>query len=383
MVRLSSRLHWSSQQSSIARAVAQRHGTLLDLTHSNPTTAGFTYPAQRILKSLSDARALQYEPTPRGLTCARRAVAAYYSGSVYSEQIIMTASTSEAYSWLFKLLCDAGDQILVPRPSYPLFEYLANLETVQVIQYPMHYVDGWYIDYDALRNSVTERTRALVFVNPNNPTGSFLKRREYDLLVGLCRKHGLALISDEVFADYALGSDEARVQSVAGRDAVLTFALSGLSKVSALPQLKLGWIVASGPPSLREQAISGLELIADTFLSVGTPVQWAAPELLASRGELQKQICERAADNLAALRKATADTAFHALHVEGGWSAVVRAPRVRSEEEWVLHLIERGVLVQPGFFYDFDSEAYLVISLITPPDIFREGVSRMILSTEG
>jgi alanine-synthesizing transaminase len=384
MARFSSRISWSLQTSRIARAIDSRRGSLHDLTQSNPTDAGLSYPSDRILRALSDPRLLHYDPSAKGLLSARQTVSEYYEGTVTPERILLTASTSEAYSYVFKLLCDPGDAILVPRPSYPLFEFLAQLEAVEVVQYPMHYHQGWYIDLDALAASVTGRTRAVVFVNPNNPTGSFLKAHEYEFLASLCRRHGLALITDEVFADYGFGQDPARVRSVAGRDDVLTFVLSGLSKVSALPQLKLGWIAVGGPQADRGAALERLELIADTFLSVGTPVQYAAVELLAVRFQLQQQIASRTQANLAILKDLARDTPARVLDVEGGWYATLEVPRVRSEEEWVIELIEHyGTLVQPGFFYDFESEAYLILSLLTESDTFAEGARRNILACKG
>ena len=272
----SSRLNWSAPENPLAKLLAEKRSRgdgVLDLTQSNPTAAGFSYPEDLLLASMADRRLLRYEPQPAGLPAARAAVAEYYRG-VSPDQILLTASSSESYALLFKLLADPGDQVLVPRPSYPLFEFLAALESLCPVQYPLVYEGRWTIDFDALRQSITTRTRAIVLVNPNNPTGSFLKKRELAQLIALCQSHGIAMISDEVFSDYAFGPDQQRVASIAGLDQVLTFALSGFSKVLGLPQLKLGWIVASGPEA--QQAIQRLELIEDTYLSVGTAVQWAA-----------------------------------------------------------------------------------------------------------
>ena len=380
MRRFSSRITWSLIPTDLSLA-AQRHtGTLLDLTQSNPTAAGISYPSDRILTALNDERSLRYHPSALGLLEAREAVSDYYGGRAPADRILLTASTSEAYSYIFKLLCDPGDQVLVPRPSYPLFDFLAQLEGISAVQYPMRYSGGWHIDLDALASSVTDHTRAIVFVNPNNPTGSYLKSYEYEFLARL----GLPLIVDEVFRDYAFSSDHTRVDTVAGREDVLTFCLSGLSKVSALPQLKAGWIVCGGPEAERAEALDRLELIADTFLSIGTPVQYALPELLAIRTEVQAAIRDRCASNLLFLRRALEDSPAQVLQVEGGWYATIRVPRLRSEEEWVIHLIEsQGVLVQPGYFYDFESEAFLILSLLTEPAIFGEGVRRTILACKG
>lgn len=380
MRRFSSRIAWTLAPTELALATERHRRQLLDLTQSNPTDAGLEYPAQKILAAFNDSRSLRYDPSAFGLPSAREAVSQYYGDAVGIGRIVLTASTSEAYSYLFKLLCDPGEEVLVPRPSYPLFEFLAQLEGVSVVQYPMRYSHGWHIDLDALKSAVTERTRAIVFVNPNNPTGSYLKEHEYEFLADL----GVPIIMDEVFRDYGFAPDPERVETVAGRDDVLTFALSGLSKVSALPQMKAGWIVCGGPEAERTEALRRLELIADTFLSVSTPVQYALPELLSRRTDLQQSIQSRCAANLRTLQTLAEDSPARVLQVEGGWYAPLQVPRVRTEEEWVLHLIEsQGVLVQPGFFFDFESEAYLILSLLTEPATFKEGASRTILACKG
>jgi aspartate/methionine/tyrosine aminotransferase len=334
---------------------------------------------------------LVYDPSPAGPAEALEAVASYYAARgqrVATERILLTASTSEAYAWLFKLLCDAGDHVLVPRPSYPLFEFLANLESVEVRQYPLAYHGGWTIDLDALAAAVSERTRAVVLVNPNNPTGSYVKRAELEALSRLCAQRRIALISDEVFSDYALGeaarSEAAeRVLTLVGIEECLAFSMSGLSKVAGLPQMKLGWMVASGPAKLRAEAMEKLEWIADTYLSVSTPVACAAARLLASGEAVQRQIRERTAGNLAAAREALAGSAAGILAVEGGWYITVRMPRIRSEEDWAIQLLaQESVLTQPGFFYDFESEAFLIVSLLTLPEVFREGIMRLRRAVE-
>ncbi len=357
---------------------------ILDLTESNSTAAGFAYPSDAILSALADPRLLRYEPAAAGMPAARAAVSDYYANALGKDvspaRILLTASTSEAYAFVFKLLADPGDEVLVPSPSYPLFDYLAALDSVRVVQYPLVYQGSWSIDFDTLTRSITSRSRAIVLVNPNNPTGSFLKQSELSPLVALCRKHNLALISDEVFADYAFHDDPRLVRSLAGNDEVLTFCLSGLSKVAALPQLKLGWIVTGGPPGDREKAFERLELIADTYLSVSAPVQWGAPALLDLRGPLQRQILGRVVANRSFLASQIGPTSpWNLLSTEGGWYAILEAPRIQSEEEWVLNLLtEHSVLVQPGFFFDFEREAFLVISLLTPEDVFREGIRRIL-----
>jgi aspartate/methionine/tyrosine aminotransferase len=377
----SNRLHWSLQPNPVTQLLEQKRAAgveILDLTESNPTRAQLDYPKHEILTALSDQRSVLYEPSPAGMREARQAVAEYHGG-IDPDRIVLTASTSEAYSLLFKLLADPGDEVLVPRPSYPLFEFLANLDAVKVIQYPLVYHEGWAIDFATLRSHASDRTRAVIVVNPNNPTGSFLKREELDQLIAFCEERNLAILSDEVFADYTLSEDARRVRSLAGVRDVLTFSLSGLSKVVGLPQMKLGWIAVNGPETLRNAALERLELIADTYLSVNTPVQWAAGRLLCLRDSIQHQISGRARENLAFLRgRAGRDSPCSVLDVEGGWYATIRVPKIRSEEQWVLHLLgDENVLVQPGFFFDFDTEAFLIVSLLTPPRIFRKGITRL------
>jgi len=361
----SSRLSWNLQTNRLS-ALADRKrragDPILDLTESNPTHAGIEYPRE-ILTALADERALRYDPTPRGLPSALESVSAYYGGEITPSRILLTASTSEAYSYLFKLLADPGDEILAPRPSYPLFDFLAALDSVQVRQYSLRYDGAWHIDFDTLERNITSRTRAIVVVNPNNPTGSFLKRQELERLESL----GIPIICDEVFSDYEFAPDPSRVRTLAGERGVLTFSMSGLSKIAGLPQMKLGWIVASGPG--HEAALDRLELIADTYLSVATPVQLALTKLLAS--PVREQIRQRTRANLDFLR-----SAVQPLNLEGGWYATLQVPRVRTEEEWALMLLEEhNVLLQPGFFFDFESEAFLVVSLLTSPQVFERGIS--------
>ncbi|MBI4461229.1 MAG: pyridoxal phosphate-dependent aminotransferase [Acidobacteria bacterium] len=382
----SSRFRWELRPNRLAQLLESKRkagASILDLTESNPTRAGFSYPETEILAALADTRSLRYDPSPQGLLSAREAVAGYYGRrgqKIEPERIFLTASTSEAYSYLFKLLADPGEEVLAPRPSYPLFEFLAGLEAVRTRQYPLAYEHGWAIDLEALARSISLRTRAVVLVNPNNPTGSFLKKQEFETLISVCAEHELAIISDEVFSDYFFAPDENRVQTLAGVEQVATFCLSGLSKVAGLPQMKLGWIVLGGPPGIRAQARERLELIADTYLSVGTPVQQALPRLLALGETVREQIRERVRANLDFLRGIMQGSACRMLDVEGGWYATLQAPRTRSEEQWCLELLEEeNVLVQPGFFYDFDSEAYLVVSLLTPPERLKEGVRRVLL----
>jgi alanine-synthesizing transaminase len=375
----SSRLDWDLRPNALSELLRLKRETgarVLDLTESNPTRAGFEYPPE-ILGALADPKGLVYEPSPAGLPAAREAVAAdYYAGRVDPSRILLTASTSEAYALLLKLLADPGDELLVPRPSYPLFEFLAALESVRIVPYPLVYDHGWSIDLDALAAAVTDRTRALALVNPNNPTGSFVKRAELDALAALCAERELAILSDEVFADYAFAPDSARVERLTGVEPALTFCLSGLSKIAGLPQMKLGWIVAGGRgwQAARER----LELIADTYLSVATPIQLAAGAMLRAGAEVRRRIQERTRRNLDALDASRAGSAIGVLRVEGGWYATLQLPLIQSSEDWALALLkQRDVLAQPGYFFDFDREALLVVSLLTPEGEFAEGIGRI------
>jgi alanine-synthesizing transaminase len=385
----SSRFHWDLAPNRIARLLNEKRSAgapVLDLTESNPTHAGLSYPTG-IAEALADPRGLTYDPQPAGLRAAREAVCRYYAAAgetVKPERVLMTASTSEAYAYLFKLLTDPGDEVLVPRPSYPLFEFLAEMESLRVVSYPLAYHGGWSIDCEALAEAVTARTRAIVLVNPNNPTGSFVKRDELARLVELCRARGLALISDEVFADYGFGEDARRVRSLAGVTEAAAFAMSGLSKIAGLPQMKLGWIVVAGPANVRYEAMEKLELIADTYLSVSSPVQHAAARLIELGMEIRNQILSRVRENLAWFEVEVAKApACRILAVEGGWYATLQVPRIRREEEWTLELLaEDDVLVQPGFFYDFETEAFLVLSLLTEPGVFQEGYRRVLSRME-
>jgi len=381
--RYSLRLHWELAPNRLSRLLEEKRASgtpILDLTESNPTAAGFAYPGEAILSSLADPRLLRYEPSAAGLAAARAAVSEYYGGQVPPERILLTASTSEAYSFVFKLLTDPGDEVLVPRPSYPLFDFLAALESVRLVQYPLIYRGAWTIDFDALAQSISSRTRAIVLVNPNNPTGSFLKRGELGPLLELAVRHNLALISDEVFADYLLDPEAPIVRSLREVKDVLTFCLSGLSKVAALPQLKLGWIALGGPGGVGEEAFERLELIADTYLSVSAPVQWAASALLETRAGMQEQILARVRANRSFLAEQIAGAApWKLLSTEGGWYGILETPDIRDEEDWVLEaLAQKNVLVQPGFFFDFDREGFVALSLLTPEQVFRDGVRAIL-----
>jgi len=386
----SSRTNWHLEPNRFAQALEahRRSGRkLFDLTASNPTTCGFSYPQHEILAALADRRAFEYRPEAKGLPETRAAVSDYYrgrrgfSGAAGSDvdpgRIFLTSSTSEAYTYLFRLLCEAGDEILVPAPSYPLFEFLADLADVRLVSYPLLYDHGWQIDLPGLREAVTPRSRALLVVHPNNPTGSFVKPREAAELAALCARHNMAIVADEVFLDY--GADATEAPTFAFEHVALTFTLSGLSKIVALPQMKLAWLVVSGPESLAQQAIDRLEVIADTYLSPSTPIQLAAPAFLRLRGNLQVQLRQRIAANLAHLDDALrGQSSLTRLEREGGWYAVLRAPASSDDEAVAVDLLERhSVLVHPGHFFNFSRDGYLVLSLITPEQDFLEGVERI------
>jgi alanine-synthesizing transaminase len=382
----SARTGWDRGENRLARTLAgrrERGEAVLDLTESNPTRCGLVTEGERIRAALSREAILRYDPEPRGLLSAREAVAALYEApgaAVTAETIVLTASTSEAYAYLFRLLADPGDEVLVPAPCYPLFDFLARLNDVTLRSYPLIEEAGYRIDLEGLRAAAGPRSRAVLTVNPGNPTGTFLKEDELHALDAFCAERGLALIADEVFSGYGLGEDPSRVRTVARRDArALTFALDGLSKMLALPQMKLGWIVAAGPEAMRAEALARLEVIADTYLSVNTPVQAALPELLALRPAIQAPVMARLRSGRSAIGRCLAPPhPAHLLPSEGGWSAVLRVPATRSDEAWAVTLLEEdGVLVQPGYFYDFPSEGRLVVSLLPEEATFREGMRRI------
>ena len=382
----SSRTNWSLTLNRLSREIEElrRKGLpLLDLTESNPTRCGFSFDKQTILQALANPQALSYEPDPRGLLVARQAVASYYAErgiTLDPGQIFLTTSTSEAYSYMFRLLADPGDSILVPQPSYPLFEFLAGLNDVGVVPYPLIYDHGWQIDFPTLKERLDARARALLVVHPNNPTGSFVRRRELAELLDLCRRREMALVADEVFADYSFGADPQRVVSHAAITGTLTFTLSGLSKISALPQMKLAWLVVNGPPELLRNSLARMEIIADTYLSVSAPLALALPGLLETRRTLQPQILERVTGNLKLLEgQLAAGHPASRLMVEGGWYAILRLPSIRTDEEWATELASKDcVLVHPGHFFDFSSDGHLVISLLTKPEVFEEGIARIL-----
>lgn len=357
-----------------------------DLTESNPTRVGIAYPP-RLLDALSSPAGLRYDPQPLGTRAARQAVASDLRRrglNTPAERIVLTASTSEAYSLLFKLLCDPGDEVLVPVPSYPLFEFLASLDSVVVRPFRLDYHGEWTCDIEGLRRATTARTRAVVVVNPNNPTGSYLKRQELEAISAHCSANGIALIGDEVFAEYVLDADLRRTCSVLAQRRALTFSLGGLSKALGLPQLKLGWIAAGGPDDLVRQSLERLELICDTYLSVGTPVQEALPSLLTYGAVVRTLIRDRTTRNYQALRDLAARfPSVTLLPSEGGWYAVMQVAAMQSEESLVLRLLEQErVLVHPGYFFDFPREAFLIVSLLPCPDVFDRAIGKTLARVE-
>ena len=377
------RTQWNLNRNRLAKAleeVRSRGGELLDLTASNPTECGFQYDGASILKALITPAVLKYHPDPRGLDLARKAVQGYYEKrgeQVGPEDLILTTSTSEAYSFAFRLLCNPGDEVLVPTPSYPLFDFLAGLQDVKLVRYPLVYDHGWQIDFHSLEAAITPRTRGLIVVHPNNPTGHFTKAREISRLNEICAARGLAIIADEVFLDFPLNS--AHLSSFTQNQAVLTLAMSGLSKISGLPQMKFSWLAVNGPPTEKTEALARLEVIADTFLSMNAAIQAAAPTLVAQRYSFQEQLMARVRSNLADLDRQLSDQkSCTRLEIEGGWYAVIRVPVLRPDEELALELLEEDVYLHPGHFYDFPGEGYLVVSLITREREFAEGIEKLL-----
>jgi aspartate/methionine/tyrosine aminotransferase len=389
-MRFSSRTNWNTEESTLARAHRLRVQAglpIADLTASNPTRCGFHYP-EGLLSALANPAALDYDPQPRGSHVARQAVCSYYAdhgATVQPEQIILTTSTSEAYSFLFRLLCDPGCEIIAPQPGYPLFDFLAGLDDVGLKSAPLVYDHGWQIDPEGFRRTITPATRAIVLVHPNNPTGHFTKPWEAQALNELCREFDLSLIVDEVFLDYgrAGSAQEGFGQSgpgktfAAGLDGVPVFVVSGLSKIVGLPQMKAAWIVAIGPEA--EESLSRLEVIADTFLSMNAPVQCALPAWLGGRASIQAQISLRTASNLAELdRQLAAIPEVTRLEVEAGWYAVLRIPALQPDEQTVLELLAQGVWVQPGYFFGMPESGWLVVSLLAECTEFSTGVTLLV-----
>ena len=382
----SDRTNWKLTRNRLTEALDEVRASgrrVLDLTVSNPTRAGLKYDERLILQALAVPQAMDFDPQPKGLRAARAGIAAYYRTShgirdLDPERLILTTSTSEGYSFVFRLLCNVGDELLVAKPSYPLFEFLADLQDVKLVSYPLLYDHGWQMDFRSLQKAATKRTRAVVVVHPNNPTGSYAHAHERELLNLFCREHGLALIADEVFLDYSI--DRAARQSFVTNQDALTFTLSGVSKISGLPQMKAAWIATSGPAPEVEAAQARLEVVADTYLSMNAPIQWALPRLLEQRGSIQQQLMDRVLANLAELDcQLAGQKTCQRLMVEGGWGVVLRVPATQTDEELAIRLLrEKSVLVHPGHFYDFPGDGYVVLSLIAPEAEFREGIQRIL-----
>jgi len=374
--------HFTEAQREIAAAGRE----VFDLTISNPTRAGLRYDEELILKSLANPKALDYDPQSKGLPSTRESVATYYRDphalDIDPEALVLTTSTSEGYSYVFRLLCNPSDEVLVPKPSYPLFEFLADLQDVKLVPYPLIYDHGWQLDFPSIHEAVTDQTRAVVVVHPNNPTGSYVSEAERSALNELCREHNLSLIVDEVFLDYA--HDGVPRRTFAANHEALTFTLSGLSKISGLPQMKMAWIATSGPKDKNEEqvitALGRLEVIADTYLSMSAPIQLATPVLLDQRKLIQPQLLNRVRKNLTELDRQLANQKnCRRLNMEGGWYAVLRVPVTRSDEDLAIDILRKvSVLVHPGHFYDFPSDGYLVVSLITPTEDFGQGSGRIL-----
>jgi alanine-synthesizing transaminase len=356
---------------------------VIDLTESNPTRCGFSYPSDIFLSPLVGAQSLVYSPDPKGLLRARQAVAAHYGArgvGVDPQHMVLTSSTSEGYSFLFRLLLNPGERALIPAPSYPLFSYLAGINDVRFDHYFLEFRNGeWRIDFTSLEAALEKDTRLIVLVSPNNPTGSCIRKEDLAHLNAICAAEGIAIICDEVFGDYIFTGHQEKFFSLAENRAVPTFVLGGVSKALALPQMKLSWIIANGPPGYLDQALPKLEVIADTYLSVNTPAQLACLDWLKSADVIQRQVASRTESNFQFLRQEVARTGRgECLPVEGGWYAVLRVPSIVPESEWAVRLLEDGgVLVHPGFFFDFQEEGFIVVGLLLPPEKFAEGVERL------
>lgn len=384
MTMFADRTKWNLARNRLSEALSRHRAegrSILDLTVSNPTECGFAYNQSAILSALDNPQALKYEPAPRGLASARQAVCGYYSehgADLDVDDIILTTSTSEAYSYVFRLLCNPGDEVLIPAPSYPLLDFLADIQDVRLVRYPLVYDHGWQMDSHTLEQVITSRTRAVIAVHPNNPTGHFTKRAEAQKLTTICAARGLALMVDEVFLDFCLGAE--KPSSFAGNPDALTFTLSGLSKICGLPQMKAAWLVASGPQELKREALARLEVVADAYLSMNAPVQLAMPAFLSQRRGFQDQLLARVRKNLAELdRQLALQKVCCRLEVEGGWYAVLRVPRVHSDEQVVLSVLnEKGVYVHPGHFYDFPADGYLIVSLISTEKEFSAGLGSLL-----
>jgi alanine-synthesizing transaminase len=380
------RTGWERHPNRLAEMLDERRRRglpLLDLTVSNPTECGIVYPATDILAAFQSTDILQYHPDPKGLRIAREAICGYYATShntrVDPDDLVLASGTSEAYDMLMKLLCAPGEEILAPVPSYPLFDYLARVNDVTIRNYHLRYDGRWGIDIDSVRTRITASTRAIIVVSPHNPCGNYLTSHEFKELREIARRYSVALIVDEVFIDFPLCDDSGRCGTTAGASDVLTFTLNGISKSLGMPQMKLAWIAVSGREDVRNEALARLEMLGDLFLSVNTPVQVAAPELFRCGNIVRQSILERITTNYRSLlSKLPGDSAVSVLPAEGGWSAVLRVPRTLGDEERAVRLLEAsGVLLHPGYFFDFEEEGYLVVSLLTPPEVLLEAIGKL------
>jgi alanine-synthesizing transaminase len=380
----SERTNWNLSTNRLSEALAKHRASrkpLLDLSASNPTECGFTYNSRAILKAISRPDALRYEPNPRGMAAPRRAIARHHSTfgkKVAADDIFLTTGTSEAYAFVLRLLCNPGGEVLVPEPSYPLLNFLADIQDVKLLRYPLIYDHGWQIDFHSLEQAITPRSRAVVVVNPNNPTGHFVTAGDIVRLNEICTARKMAIIADEVFRDFRISTK--RPPSFATNTGALTFAMSGLSKLCGLPQMKASWFITSGPAPLKYQALARIEVIADTYLSMNTPIQLAIPNLLRQRLGFQRQVMNRVRQNLRELdRQLGGQDLCTRLEVEGGWNAVLRVPAIHSDEDIAIQLLaEKNVYLHPGHFYDFTGDGFLVVSLITPVRTFAEGIKRVL-----
>jgi hypothetical protein len=380
----SSRTDWNTtpnRLSSLAAEKRLRGESIIDLTESNPTKCEFSYPTEEILSALTEPSIVSYQPEPRGLLSARKAIAEYYAVhgiAITPEQIILTSSTSEAYSFLFKLLCNVGDEIVVPQPSYPLFEYLCQLNDITLRQYRLAYDGEWHIDFASLQAQFSHRTRAIVLVHPNNPTGSYLKQNEFDQICSLASEHHSSLIADEVFGPYDMSPDVHCANILTSQSFVPLFSLNGISKLLGLPQLKLSWIVVDGNLQQRDEALNRLDIIADTFLSVNTPVQVALPKLLRCSSDIGNQIRLRIQTNYRLLQKVFADSSTSVLRVEGGWYSILQLPQKYSDDYWAEEILtHQNILIQPGHFFDMEQKSCIVISLLSVSDLFDDALLRL------
>ena len=381
----SDRTSWNRLPNHLSQALERRRQSgspVVDLTVSNPTACGFNYAEQALLSAFANPSWLHYHPDARGLFSARTSIAQLYaqrSVVVNPGNIFLTASTSEAYALLFNVLCNSGERVLLPRPSYPLFDYLSQLNDIHTDTYRLFYDHGWHVDFDSIRQGITSSTRAIVLIHPHNPTGMVLRRTEFDQIVLLAHEHNLALIVDEVFSEYRFEMSNSHQPSAAGEHRVLTFTLNGLSKMAALPQLKLGWIVVSGPEALVAEASARLEIMCDTFLSVNTPVQIAFEDIMQTSIPLRETILNRVRTNYTMLTAAVAGTSCSVLESDGGWCGIIRVPTTMTDEAWALALLENeGIHLFPGYFFDLEEEGHLVVSLLPETGLFRSAVTTIV-----